>query len=341
MTINFKDFEKLDTVAAIKSAPQANFLLTDLNLFQNSNSLNPVAQVNDLVEKAVDELKQVSRYGTDTNSISMSKPVLRSQEIPTVHTSADVKPADWQGLVSAQNPDIGASITEVIAQKAIRMRDAKLEYVEKALAKALFEQKADASKTDDGDLDFNSIMGVTPLDFELDAAIGSSIYQQFGRMKRQLVAQYGAARSYVDRFYMFCSPELYDAIAGHVEVTSLITSKVAEAARGALIADNTSGYDSFTIGSTTFVLADDDRYTIAANSGLIVPKFGAASADVNAFKTITGPCSRNQTIATKGAVSDLYQWINTDKNGMIEINQEFSMIPLVLRPNYMMNVTIA
>gem|GEM_PF-6505503 len=60
------------------------------------------------------------------------------------------------------------------------------------------------------------------------------MYAQLANIRRMLVKDYGASRSYLDRFYFFCSPDLYDALASHPEVTSLITSKVAETAKGAL-----------------------------------------------------------------------------------------------------------
>ncbi|OHY66527.1 major capsid protein E [Pluralibacter gergoviae] len=338
MAIDISKFEKLDTVTAIKDVPAGNHLITDLGIFTPVISQNPHAQILDIVETKVSELEQVSRYGTETNAIQISKPLLRDQEIPTVLTTADVKPADWQGLTSAQDPNVEATVMEIVAQKAIRMRDAKLETVESTLARALFKQVAKASKTNDGDIDFRAAMGAAPLSFDLDGSAGANVYAQLAKIRRMLVKEYGASRSYLDRFYCFCSPDLYDVLASHPEVTSLITNKVAEAAKGALIPVNTAGYDSFSIGNITFILADDDRYEIAEGSGLFVPKFNGA--DRNPFKLVKGPCSRNQNIAAKNVVSDLYQWITTDKDGMITIKQEFSHIPLNLRPNYTLNVKL-
>lgn len=339
MAIDFSKFVKLDTVAAIKDLPAGNFLIRDLGIFTPVSSQVPDAQILDIVESEVAELEQVSRFGTDTNAISIDKPLLRAQEIPTVHTTADVKPNDWQRLMSPQNPNVEAAITEVIATKAVRMRDAMLETVESTLARALFEQKAKASKTDDGDVDFNAVFGNQPQSFKLDAAVGQSVYQQLARIRRMLVKEYGANRSYVDRFFCFCSPDLYDALAGHPEVTSLITNKVAEAARGALIPIDTAGYDSFSLGNCTFILADDNRYVLAEGSGLFVPKFSTPSR--NPFKMVKGPCSRNQDIAARGVVQDMYQWITKDSDGMLNIKQEFSHIPLNLRPNYTLSVKLA
>ncbi len=338
MAIDISKFEKLDTVTALKNAPAGNYLITDLGIFTPVTSRNPHAQILDIVENKISELEQVSRYGTETNAIQMDKPLLRDQEIPTVLTTADVKPADWQGLISAQDPNAEATVMEIVAQKAIRMRDAKLETVESTLARALFKQVAKASKTNDGDVDFNAVFGTGPLDFELDGSASANVYAQLAKIRRMLVKEYGASRSYLDRFYCFCSPDLYDVLASHPEVTSLITNKVAEAAKGALIPINTAGYDSFSIGNITFILADDDRYEIAEGSGLFVPKF--VGADRNPFKLVKGPCSRNQNIAASGNVQDLYQWITTDKDGMITIKQEFSHIPLNLRPNYTLNVKL-
>lgn len=339
MAIDFSKFVKLDTVAAIKDVPAGNFLIRDLGIFTPVSSPVPDAQILDIVESEVAELEQVSRFGTDTNAISIDKPLLRAQEIPTVHTTADVKPNDWQRLMSPQNPNVEAAITEVIATKAVRMRDAMLETVESTLARALFQQQAKASKTDDGDVDFNAVFGTKPQTFSLVATPGNSVYQQLAKIRRMLVKEYGANRSYVDRFFCFCSPDLYDALAGHPEVTSLITNKVAEAARGALIPVDTAGYDSFSIGNITFILADDNRYVLAEGSGLFVPKF--STADRNPFKMVKGPCSRNQDIAARGVVQDMYQWITKDSDGMLNIKQEFSHIPLNLRPNYTLSVKLA
>ncbi|HFI1109113.1 TPA: major capsid protein [Escherichia coli] len=164
------------------------------------------------------------------------------------------------------------------------------------------------------------------------------MYAQLAKIRRMLVKEYGASRSYLDRFFCFCSPDLYDVLASHPEVTSLITNKVAEAAKGALIPVNTAGYDSFSIGNITFILADDDRYEIEEGSGLFVPKFNGA--DRNPFKLVHGPASRNQDIAAKGEISPFYQKVMTDRYGMVTIHQEASFIPLNLRPNYTLNVKL-
>ena len=338
MAIDFKQFEKLDTVAALKQVPAGNYLISDLGIFSGVNSTTPNAQVLDIVETQVSELEQVARYGTEVNSIKMDKPLLRDQELPHYATEADVKTADWQGLVSPANPDQVAAISEVIASKAIRMRNHHLETVESTLARALFKQEAKAAKTDDGDIDFRAAMGADPLSFNLDGSAGANVYAQLAKIRRMLVKEYGASRSYLDRFFCFCSPDLYDVLASHPEVTSLITNKVAEAAKGALIPVNTAGYDSFSIGNITFILADDDRYEIEEGSGLFVPKFNGA--DRNPFKLVHGPASRNQDIAAKGEISPFYQKVMTDRYGMVTIHQEASFIPLNLRPNYTLNVKL-
>lgn len=143
------------------------------------------------------------------------------------------------------------------------MRNYHLETVESTMARALFKQEAKAAKTDDGDVDFNAVFATAPLSFDLDGSAGANVYAQLAKIRRMLVKEYGASRSYLERFFCFASPDLYDVLASHPEVTSLITNKVAEAAKGALIPVNTAGYDSFSIGNITFILADDDHYEIA------------------------------------------------------------------------------
>ncbi|AMG91793.1 major capsid protein [Citrobacter amalonaticus] len=338
MAVDFKSFERLDTVAAIKSVPAGNHLISDLGIFTGVNSTTPRAQVVDIVESQVAELEQVSRYGTEVNAIKMDKTILRDQELPHYATEADVKTEDWQSLVSPANPDQAQAVASVIAAKSVRMRDHHLETVEATLARALFQQKAKAAKTNDGDVDFNVVFDTAPLDFELDGSASANVYAQLAKIRRMLVKEYGASRAYLDKFFVFCSPDLYDALAGHPEVTSLITNKVAEAARGALIPVNTAGYDSFSIGNMTFILADDDRYEIEEGSGLFVPKF--SSADRNPFKLVRGPASRNQDIAAKGVISPYYQKVMVDRYNMVTIHQESSHIPLVLRPSYLLNVKL-
>uniref|UniRef100_UPI00255109E9 hypothetical protein n=1 Tax=Mycobacterium tuberculosis TaxID=1773 RepID=UPI00255109E9 len=84
---------------------------------------------------------------------------------------------------------------------------------------------------------------------------------------------------YVSGYYAFLSPEMYDAVALHPSVTTLILNKVSEAARGALIADDVAGYAAMSIGNITFICVDDERYKVAENSGLIVPKFQSTASD--------------------------------------------------------------
>ncbi|MDM3066115.1 major capsid protein [Citrobacter sp. CK180] len=338
MAIDFKSFESLDLVTAIKDVPSGNYLISDLGIFTDVNSTTPNAQILDIVETQVSELEQVAANGTEVNSIKMDKTILRAQELPHYATESDVKTADWMGLVSPQNPDQAAAITQVIADKAVRMRNYHLETVEATLARALFQQKAKAAKTNDGDVDFNVVFDTAPLSFDLDGSAGANVYAQLAKIRRMLVKEYGASRSYLERFYCFASPDLYDVLASHPEITSLITNKVAEAAKGALIPVNTAGYDSFSIGNITFILADDDRYEIEEGSGLFVPKFKAA--DRNPMKLVHGPAQRHQDISVKGVIAPYYQKITTDRYGMVTVHSEAAFIPLNLRPNYTLNVKL-
>lgn len=199
----------MDTVAAIKNQPSGNYQISDLGIFTPVFSRKPHAQVLDIVETQVSELEQVARYGTEVNSIKMDKPLLCDQEIPHYATEADVKTEDWQGLVSPPQPDQEAAISEVIVNKSIRMRDYHLETIESTLARTLFKQVAKAAKTNNGDVDFNAVFGTAPLDFKLDGSAGSNVYAQLAKIRRMLFKEYGASRSYLDRFCCFCSPDLY------------------------------------------------------------------------------------------------------------------------------------
>lgn len=332
MAVDFKKFEKLDTVASIKDAPSGNYLLSKLGLFRTVNSVTPRAQIVDIVENKSIELEQVARYGSEVNTIKMDKSVLRGQELPHVATEAHVTTDDWQGLVSPSNPDQSMAVTEVIAAKALRLRESHLETVEMDLSRSLFEQRAKAAKTEDGDVDFKAVFDTAPVDFELNTSMGSSFYQQLAKIKRQLVLQYGANRSHIGKFYMFCSPDLYDALLSSPEISTLVVNKVSDAAKGFFIPENIEGYDSFQIGNTTFICVDDNRYKIEEKSGLMVPKF--TTADRNPFLRVQGPASRNQDIASKGVISPFYQKVMTDRYGMITLHQEYSHMAMNLRPNY-------
>lgn len=128
-------------------------------------------------------------------SRSLTFQICPPMDSPHYATEADVKTADWQGLVSPTNPDQVMAITEVIADKAERMRNYYLETVEASLARALFKQSAKASKTDYGSVDFNAVFGTAPLDFELNGSAGANVYAQLAKIRRMLVKEYGASRS--------------------------------------------------------------------------------------------------------------------------------------------------
>ncbi|MCE1984800.1 hypothetical protein [Enterobacter ludwigii] len=93
------------------------------------------------------------------------------------------------------------------------------------------------------------------------------------------------------------------------------------------------------LGPVTFVdLAGDPTYKVSENSGLVVPRM--TDSDYSFLRRIAGPCSRNQSYAVKGGVKDRYGWTSVDDDGMIKMQSEFSLLPLLLRPQWLTTITL-
>lgn len=332
-------YEGLDLVTTIKDSKQGSYLLQDLNLFAKGSSSVPNARVSDITDAEDAKLETVSRYGTDTNHQKASTAVFRDAEIPVVHETGFVRPHDWQGLISpTTNQDM--AITEVISKRAIQFEKDYRRTVETSLAEALFERKVSAPHTCDGNISFDQVFGVSPGSFTLDASTDASIYQQLAKLRRQVSQTLGAARNYSDRLYVLCDSGLFDAIATNKEIQAFILHSVQQAQiSGAVIPNVLSGFNTMSLGPVTFVdLAGDPTYKVDENSGLVVPRM--TDSDYSFLRRIAGPCSRNQSYAVKGGVKDRYSWTSVDDDGMIKMQSEFSLLPLLLRPQWLTTITL-
>ncbi|EOE5643839.1 major capsid protein [Cronobacter sakazakii] len=333
-----REFEGLDLVGTLTESKEGNYLIQDLGLFSRGTSSVPNARVADITAAEESKLESVSRYGTDTNHMKAASAVFRDAEINVFHETGMVRPADWQGLISPQT-DQEMAITEVISQRATQFERDYRRTVETSLAEALFERKVTAPHTDDGDISFDAVFGVSPGSFTLDAS-ADSLYQQLARLRRQVAQALGGARNYSDRLYVMCDSGLFDAIATNKEIQAFILHSVQQAQiSGAVIPNALSGFNTLSLGPVTFIdLAGDPTYPVEENSGLVVPRM--TNPDVSFLRRIAGPCSRNQSYAVKGGVKDRYGWTSVDDDGMIKMQSEFSLLPLLLRPQWLTTITL-
>lgn len=334
-----KEFEGLDLVGKLEDIKEGNYLIQDLGLFSRGTSSVPNARVADITAAEESKLESVSRYGTDTNHMKASSAVFRDAEIPVFHESGFVRPADWQGLISPTTNQ-SMAITEVILQRATQFERDYRRTVETSLAEALFERKVTAPHTDDGDISFDAAMGVSPGSFVLDASADASVYQALAKLRRQVAQALGGARNYSDRLYVLCDSGLYDAIATNKEIQAFILHSVQQAQiSGAVIPNALSGFNTMSLGPMTFIdLAGDPTYKVEENSGLVVPRM--TNPEMSFLRRIAGPCSRNQSYAVTGGVKDRYGWTSVDDDGMIKMQSEFSLLPLLLRPQWLTTITL-
>lgn len=333
-----RDYEGYDFVAPFKESRAGNYLLQELNLFATSPSKSPSARVADIVESEAKELTQNDRYSTDTNSLVIDKATMYEAEIPVVSQTASVRPHDWQGKISAiDGKDM--TIDEVIAARADRFNIDYRERVEKDLSMAIFQGKAEAIHTDAGSIDFSSVTGKSPISQEIDFGTlnTNELTTQFNKARRALNRELRGARSFVEGLVVFAGAELYDSIRINAYNRELTQYNVAGAPKNAYTNQLISGFEFFDWQNMRFILIDDDRYELDEKAGLMLPKF--SRTDVNPLRMIQGPCSRHQTVA-QGGVQARYGWTSVDDHGMIHMEQEFSHLPLNLRPNMQMKLSI-
>ncbi|MBC3213571.1 major capsid protein E [Serratia fonticola] len=333
-----RDYEGYDFVAPFKEERSGNFLLQELDLFATSPSKSPSARVADIVESEAKELTQNDRYGTDTNSVVIDKATMYEAEIPVVHQTASIRPHDWQGKISAIDGK-EMTISECIANRADRFNIDYKERVEKDLSMAIFQGKAEATLTDAGNIDFQAVTGKSPISQEIDfgALNTNELTTQFNKARRALNKELRGARSFVHGMIVFCGAELYDSIRTNAYNRELTQYNVAGAPKNAYTNQLIAGFEYFDWSNMRFLLIDDDRYELDEKAGLMLPKF--SRTDVNPLRTIQGPCSRHQTVA-QGGVQARYGWTRVDDHGMIHMEQEFSHLPLNLRPNFQMKLSI-
>ena len=160
-------YDSYDFVTPFKEVRPGNYLLQELGLFATTPSKSPSARIADIVESEASELQQNDRYGTDENAVKIDKSTMYQAEIPVVVQAASVRPHDWQGRISAVDGK-EMSIEECIAARAERFNIDYRERLEKDLAMAIFEGKAEAIRTDGGNIDFQSITGKAPGSYEID-----------------------------------------------------------------------------------------------------------------------------------------------------------------------------
>ncbi len=331
-------YDSYDFVTPFKEVRPGNYLLQELGLFATTPSKSPSARIADIVENEASELQQNDRYGTDENAVKIDKSTMYQAEIPVVVQAASVRPHDWQGRISAVDGK-EMSIEECIAARAERFNIDYRERLEKDLAMAIFEGKAEAIHTDGGNIDFEAITGKAPGSYEIDfgTADTADMSSQFNKARRLLNAELRGARSFLEGMIVFCGAEFYDRVRTNAYNAQLIMHKVDGAPKNAYQNQLIAGFEYFDWQNMRFILVDDDRYSVDEKSGLVLPKF--SRDDINPLRAIQGPCSRHQGIATEKGVQARYGWTKVDDEGMIEMKQEFSHLMLNLRPNFALKLT--
>lgn len=204
---------------------------------------------------------------------------------------------------------------------------------------AIFEGKAEAIRTDGGNIDFQSITGKAPGSYEIDfgTADTADMSSQFNKARRLLNKELRGARSFLEGMIVFCGAEFYDRVRTNAYNAQLIMHKVDGAPKNAYTNQLIAGFEYMDWQNIRFILIDDERYSVDEKSGLMLPKF--SRDDINPLRAIQGPCSRHQGIATEKGVQARYGWTKVDDEGMIEMKQEFSHLMLNLRPNFALKLT--
>ncbi|MGM1333677.1 major capsid protein [Serratia marcescens] len=330
-------FEKLDMVTPYADKKVDGNLLTDLGLFDRETSQTAKVEVDYLLGEQSKLLSTVERYGSQVNDVSRDRAKNFTVEIPHVATSGKISSADFQGH-RAFGTDRETTALELIAAEGDRQFESFARTREKMFAQALFEHRVVDPHTNDGVIDYADVFDKRQGNETLKTGAGTIALEQIDNFKRAIRRNMGGMTRSMPGFVMVCDDALFSAIKWDPTTGAMI--------KDGLISPNflfnnkekAPGYEYFSVNGVTFVQNPNPDYAIGEGEGFLFPM---THHSVGSYaRNIVGPASRNFDQAASGQVRDFYAYVLEDKLNNPEVYSEFSLLPVLYRPDFVSKITL-
>ena len=336
------NFEYVDYSASFTNIPARNRILTNLGIFQRDTtdqfktSLDILAQMGDTVAPAG------MRFGSQWGSTPKASASNHLIELPLFPTQDIITAADVQPYRKAGSP-LQASVLDAVTAKGLAHYERFAATREKMFAESLFRHRViDMQYTADGSeiLDWSDEFGYEQSTGTIYTGVAAdpleSLSDEVSAMKRRM----GGLASQLKGIYLFAGSNLFKKLRFNPSVRQLVQFGVLDPDGLVFNREINPAFSYYVLDSVTVVEMTDDFYGIEADKGFMVPVFEKPlSADqASPFSNLVGPTSRNLELAFADVV-DFRIYSNTDAYKNITLSSEFSMLPVVFRPDLVTAIT--
>ncbi|AVU35685.1 minor capsid protein E [Serratia marcescens] len=330
-------FEKLDMVTPYMDRQTPGNLLTDLGLFDRETSQTAKVEVDYLLAEQSKLLNTTERYGSDLNDVSRDRAKNFTVELPHVATSGKLNASDFQGH-RAFGTDRETTALELIAAEGDRQFESFTRTREKMFAQALFEHKVVDTHTNAGVIDYADVFDKRQGNETLKTGAGEIALEQLDAFKRRIRRLMGASTRNMPGFILVADDDLYSAIKWDSATLSLLKDGLVSPNMLFNNKEKTPGYEWFTVNGLTVIQNPTPDYAIGEGEGFLFPM---THRSVGSYaRNIVGPASRNFDQAASGQVRDFYAYVLEDKLNNPEVYSEFSLLPVLYRPDFVSKITL-
>ncbi len=335
------NFEYVDYSASFTNIPARNRILTNLNIFQRDTTDQFKTSLDVLNAMADTIAPAANRFGSEWGSVPKGTASNHLIELPLFPTQNLITAADVQPFRKFSSP-LQASVLDAVTAKGLAMQDRFAATRERMFAEALFRHRVtDMQYTADGPiLDWSDEFGYEQSTGTIYTGVAAdpleSLSDEVSAMKRRM----GGLASQLKGIYLFAGSNLFKKLRFNPSVRQLVQFGVLDPDGLVFNREINPAFSYYVLDSVTVVEMTDDFYGIEADKGFMVPVFEKPlSADqASPFSNLVGPTSRNLELAFADVV-DFRIYSNTDAYKNITLSSEFSMLPVVFRPDLVTAIT--
>ncbi|AIN18160.1 phage major capsid E family protein [Yersinia rochesterensis] len=340
LSANNNPNQLVDLTESFKLIPSQNYLLQNLGLFNFKPSATRSIAVDYLVSDNAIINTETMRYGTDQNTTILDRYSSYNISIPHFYRQDVVTPEAFQSR-RAMGTDSERTVTSVIIDYLDKHHTAYRRTTEQLLAKCLFKNTVDATKTENPNINWVDTFGFSQQVATVDLASASTdVPMWLDDVMVKLRNVQGNLSTAMQDTIVFCGSNFYSKLRFHASVKELFTFTSAADNSNNIIttykeAANLPGFSMFRFMDMTFIRVEDASYGIDTNEAYFVPKF---SPNTTPYVGYFGPASRNMDVAQMSP-QRVYSYRTYTDMQMVNVHNEHSLLPASLLPNVVLKAT--
>ncbi|MCS0529633.1 major capsid protein [Klebsiella grimontii] len=324
--------EVVDLSPIFSVAPQNNYMLNALNVFDGVPSDTPKIVISDIVttnESLLNTPK--SRYSSEHDVTKRDFGTDRIIEIPFYHREDMVKVSDIQGKRKF-GTELEQTLLDVSSDYVARHAIAYYRTREKAFAQALFAGTVTTPYTDDQLIDWSTTFDATRMTKVIDLTSTTvNPFEMFDEIIDATNEKADGLMSKIERVVVFATPAFYNALRYSAQFATAFQYVLPQDPANVVFQrrELLPNVSFFSIPGTNIdiVKVSDPLLSqfIPDNSAIAIPVF---SAGANVYQNVYGPASTRFDLMNQSA-SEYYTWqMLRERGDALDIVTEHSTLPV-------------